>query len=154
VHDILLNVFVDNCVHQMVSLPTRQNNILHIFLTNGPQFIFDRVLKDSLGGSDHQSVLLQLCIPHTSTAHTLVKAVDIMHTFIVWDSASIDRAREYLYTYNWNHLFNVNSSPEEVWSHFFYSFERLYLMHSPYNPYKKTQTESTSQSNSKAPFYT
>jgi len=57
VHDILLNVFVDNCLHQMVSLPTRQNNILDIFLTNGPQFIFECVLKDSLGGSDHQSVL-------------------------------------------------------------------------------------------------
>jgi len=91
----------------MVSLPTRQNNIFDIFLTNDPffslrvQFIFDCVLKDSLGGSDHHSVLLQLCIPQVSAAHTLLMPIDIMHKFIVWDSESIDRAREYLYTYNW-----------------------------------------------------
>jgi len=118
VHDLLLNVFVDNCLHQMVSVPMRQNNILDIFLTNCSQFIFDCVIKDSFGGSDHQSVLLEFCISQTSTAHTLLKPVDIMHKFIVWESASIDHVHEYLYAYNWTDLFNVNSSPEELWSNF------------------------------------
>jgi len=100
VQDVILNMFLNNCLHQIVSQPTRLNNILDLFLTNVPQFVFDCVLKDRLGSSDHESVLLHICIPqaYLPVSITTQNPSAILNCFIVWNSDAISRVQEYLHT--------------------------------------------------------
>jgi len=63
VHNIFLNLFVDNDLRQVIRSPTRLNNILDIFLTNILTLVFDWALNDKLGSSDHHTIVLNICIP-------------------------------------------------------------------------------------------
>ena len=48
---------------QMVKLPTRENNILDLFLTNQPGKVHATKTLPSLGSSDHDLVFHEIFIP-------------------------------------------------------------------------------------------
>ena len=117
VHDVLMNLFITNCLHQIVKMPTRLNNILDIFLTSVPTLVSDCSLCDPLGASDHDSVLLELSIPSGNTTPNgngpLAKV-----PIILWNSVSIAKAQDYLFAFNWSTVIDIGCPPDIVWSNF------------------------------------
>jgi len=114
----IFQLFVDNNLTQMITIPTRLNNILDKFLTNLPSIVSNYVLCDPLGASDHDSVILDITLPQSIKGRVLQSSTSNFHTFILWNPNSVVRVQALISSYNWPNLFTITSSPEKVWTNF------------------------------------
>ena len=58
VHDTILNLCLELNLDQLIREPTRDKNILDVFLTTDPHLVMDYSIDLPLGASDHNSVLI------------------------------------------------------------------------------------------------
>ena len=61
-----MNVVLDSNWSQMVSAPTRENNVLDLLFTKNPESVLSVTVEEPLGDSDHSMVLAKLSISNIS----------------------------------------------------------------------------------------
>ena len=117
VQDVLLDMFMDSNLEQLVDFPTRVNNTLDLVLCTNASFIIDIKPSMPLGLSDHESVLFSLSCPSLLPASTpeLTKPISVKN---FWDAAGIINALYYLNSYDWSLVFNPLIGPELIWQRF------------------------------------
>jgi len=113
-HDVFLEFFIDNCLTQIITVPTRLDNVLDLFLTSAPLLVADCNALDPLGASDHNTLVLELIIPTNLVKPTHFQHV-IKNKFIIWNRESITKAQKYILAYGWGCMYNFCTSPESVW---------------------------------------
>ena len=58
----LCDLVNDNCLSQLVTVPTRGDNILDLLFSNSPNFITNVHLTDNLPGTDHDAIKCTLSV--------------------------------------------------------------------------------------------
>ena len=120
VHNVFLDLFTTHCLHQLSTKPTRGDSILDLFLTCTPSFIVDCSLCDALGSSDHDSLLVTICLPcpPPPRSSSVQPALPPPVRLILWTPSSVALAQEFISNFNWSPLFDIDSSPLTVWNNF------------------------------------
>ena len=77
------------CLQQMVSQPTRVNNILDLFMTNNPEIVWNMEVVNTVL-SDHRLVLVETCIDFEESPMTKLKlegfnGLNFFHKNIEWE---------------------------------------------------------------------
>ncbi len=102
----------DSFLTQVVTQPTRENNILDLVLVSDPDFDRDCKVGEKLGGSDHNIIRFNVCVQHK---------LDNNPTLITdYRNANFSLARELLPPAAWECIdsnFNV-STVEDMWTVF------------------------------------
>ena len=109
VADTLCEFVCDNFFSQLVSHPTRGDNILDLLLTTNPDLISSVRVTDSLPGCDHDAIhfMLSASIPHQST---------IKRVLYNYKAANIDDFKEVLSRVSWEFIDFKNGDIELPWS--------------------------------------
>jgi len=94
-HDVFLEFVIDTCLTQIITVPTRLDNLLDLFLTSAPLLVADCNALDPLGASDHNTLVLELIIPTNFVKPTQSQHV-IRNRFIIWNTESITKAQNYI----------------------------------------------------------
>ena len=83
VNSVFCDLIRDNCLTQLVSVPTRHHHLLDLFLTNRPDLVSKMCVVDNLPSTDHDAVhfTLNVVIPSQSSCKKILydykKAVPI-----------------------------------------------------------------------------
>jgi len=115
VHDTLLNFTVQQGYSQLVTQPTRDNNILDLVLTNEPVTICDVSVQQLFSTSDHCQVCFKVFVEQSSNEE---KDSNGDSYFRCWNAADYDSMSVYLSTINWDRLFSYNLTVDSMWSAF------------------------------------
>ena len=83
-----MNLIMDNFLCQHVNFPTRENNILDLFISSDPNMVDNLQCVGKLGSSDHVLVLAELNFK-TCVAENLQEIPD-------WKKANMDRIKDSL----------------------------------------------------------
>jgi len=115
VHDTIMNFCLELNLEQLIRKPTRDKNILDVFLTNDPQIVMDYSIDLPLGASDHNSVLIYF----NPVSIGLVKPCKKqMKSKIIWDQNSINGAINCLNQIDWRQVLDPQLHPENIWLSF------------------------------------
>lgn len=106
ISSLYIDCFLDNFLCQNVLVPTRQNNILDLILSNQPLIV---EVGESLGESDHNIIRFSINIVENHSDNT-VKTFNFA-------KANFNLIREMLEQINWDSVF-VNKSVFEMWDIF------------------------------------
>ena len=117
VHNVFLDLFLNNCLSQLVTEPTCGNNILDLFLTCTPSLFTHCSTHDSLGSSDHSSVLVTFA-PSFPPIPAGTKGLNTLKKMIFWSPLAISQVLNFLVNYDWNSVFDIMYSPQTVWLNF------------------------------------
>ena len=119
--ECIMNFAIDNGFTQMVSVATRNNNILDLVLTNEPNTLFHIQVDSPIGRSDHCCVNFTVAfesgalhVPsnaNPSTDHLTAKRYR-------WNDGDYEGIANYLSAFDWSHLFSVNLTVDSMWSAF------------------------------------
>ncbi len=60
----LINMIEDSFLTQVVTQPSRENNILDLVLVSDPDLVRDCEVGKKLGGSDHNIIRFNICVQH------------------------------------------------------------------------------------------
>jgi len=109
VTDTLCQLVHDNFLSQLVSHPTRGENVLDLLLTTNPDLIASIEVTDSLPGCDHDAIhfMLSATIPQQSTTKRVLYN---------YKSANIDDFKEVLSRVSWDIIDFDNDDIELSWS--------------------------------------
>jgi len=129
VDNIQLDFAINNGFTQLVKYPTRNDNILDIVLVNEPNAVFDVHVDLPFGCSDHSrvdfTVVLELAltsnIPDASTKQSKCYQ---------WGDADYEGIGDFLASYDWDQLFCLNPTVNEMWlafSNVMYSAIDIYV---------------------------
>jgi len=113
IHNLLLDKFVSNGFTQLVSDPTRADNILDIILTNEPTIISKVSVCEPFGNSDHSQV--QFCVDVVSE-HSVADDSYSTEKCFLWNEADYDGMNLYLSGVDWYGMLSLNLSPNDLWS--------------------------------------
>lgn len=111
---MLLDFAVDNGLTQIVSAPTRLDNVLDIVLVNEPNTVFDVDINPPLGFSDHSRVNFTIVLDSATAAHNLRDDQPTIKRYR-WCDADYNGMRDYLSNYDWANLFTVNTTVDTMW---------------------------------------
>ena len=108
--DLLSDILLDRSLTQLVTQPTRGENILDLLLTNSPDMIYQVDVVDGIPGSDHSAIqfLARFVKP------TLVRQNRPVYNF---RRADFDRFRDLLSKIPWNCCF-LTDIVDDVWISF------------------------------------
>ena len=112
VYDTLLNFTVQQGYSQLVTEPTRDNNILDLLLTNEPISICDVSVQQPFSTSDHCQVCFKVFAEQLSNEE---KNSNGDSYFRCWDAADYESMSVYLSTVNWDRLFSYNLTVDSMW---------------------------------------
>ena len=115
VHDTLLNFTVQQGYSQLVTQPTRNNNILDLLLTNEPVSICDVSVQEPFSTSDHCQVCFKVFVEQLSNEEKYSNGDSY---FRCWNAADYDSMSAYFSTINWDRLFSYNLTVDSMWSAF------------------------------------
>ena len=113
VQNIILDFVCDNGFEQMVTEPTRGNNILDIVLTNNSFLVSDVPVAPPLGNSDHNCVNFTVDIPGGDNDCEIVS-----RKIYAWNRADYESLSTYLSEINWDEFMSVNLTADSIWSSF------------------------------------
>jgi len=113
IHNFLLDTFVSNGFTQLVTDPTRGDNILDIILTNEPTIISKLSVCEPFSNSDHNQV--QFCVDVISEHSEVTNSYYTEKRFL-WHEADYDGMNLYLSAVDWYGMLTVNLSPNDLWS--------------------------------------
>jgi len=115
----LISLSQNNCLFQVVTFPTREQNILDLRFTTHPDLVLD--CKPAPGFSDHNTVIIKF------KAYALFKK-QIPREIYLYNCADWDAIKERLSTLT-DEYFNLNSgSPQdvdEIWNFFHLNFQQI-----------------------------
>ncbi len=102
----------DSLLIQVVTQPTRENNIFDIVLVSDPDLVRNCEVEEKLGGSDHNTIRFNVCVEHK---------LDDNPTLIPdYRKANFNLARELLPPTEWEYIdSNLHvSTIEDMWTVF------------------------------------
>jgi len=93
VHDVLLTMCLDCRLHQIITEPTRQGNILDIVFSNNSSLITHYHLSDPLGAGDHDTIIFKISLPNSSDQLSKKGKSGSPANVIIWSPNSIAQAQ-------------------------------------------------------------
>ena len=122
INDAFLDKMHDLGLTQINNVPTRQGNVLDVFLTNRPNLIE----KNSIipGVSDHDIIV-------TESKITAQKTVKRAHVVTVWKRANISAIQEETKTFSDDFLHQNFDDVEEAWGHIHQHLKSMLKDHIP-----------------------
>jgi len=106
IYDAFLNFVNNNGFYQYVQRPTRDNNILDIFMATSDTFLSDLSVTVQLSTSDHNTIILK--------TNLVGKATNSTESVPCWDFEHADYAaiNTYLNSTDWNDMFSSSTTVE------------------------------------------
>ena len=116
VQDVILEFTVANGLSQLVTEPTRGNNILDVVISDEPLMICRPEVVQPFSNSDHSQVEFTVFVEdsYVTSAHAAVP--NLKH--YDWSNANFELIAQYLTAVNWYDLIVVNLTPDSLWSAF------------------------------------
>jgi hypothetical protein len=114
IQDALLKLSIFEGFEQVVSTPTRGDNILDLVFTNEPLAICNVNVGPPLGNSDHCKVSFNVFF---DSAHELSQ-INSCNTVRDWKQADFAGISQYLLDIDWLYMLSVNLTTESLWSAF------------------------------------
>ena len=105
-------LFIDfvnsNCLYQLISQPTRDNNVLDLCLCTDFDMVKNVIVHSTFSTSDHSYITCELAV---------VRNTEPTKTVLNYDRADWDSIRTYLHRVNWNDML-TNCDCIEMWNRF------------------------------------
>ena len=112
----LYDSLLESSLNQLVSEPTRGNNILDLLLTTDANIIKNLTISDLLSSSDHLSLEFDVAF-NSDIKQSSVNLIDFA-------KSNLDGLREALATHNWSNLYE-KSNVDDAWTHFLREFNNV-----------------------------
>jgi len=128
IQDTFLDFVCSSGYDQMVTDPTRNDNILDIVLTSHPLSISNLQVIEPFSTSDHNSVVFSVDI--SPKCYNCVYDSDSAHKSYDWRRANCEAFSSYLSSVDWDHFMSVNLTAESIWINFkqiFFSAADLFV---------------------------
>ena len=113
IQDVILDFTCDNGFDQMVTEPTRGDNVLDVVLTNNRFLVSDVRVASPLGNSDHSRVNFVVDIPDRYNESTTSSS-----KIYSWSRADYESLSSYLMQIDWNTFMSVNLTADAIWTSF------------------------------------
>ena len=138
IQNTILDFICDNGFEQIVTEPTRENNILDVLMTNNNFLVSDVQVTPPLGCSDHSCVFFTVDLPDKDS-HQVTSSKNVYS----WASADYESLNNYLLQVDWYNFMSVHLTTESIWTAFksvlFDAFDKFVPVRklSTYNPRKR-----------------
>ena len=121
---LFLETLSENLLSQIISEPTRDNNILDLLITNNTDSILSVSVLPPFSSSDHNIICAELsrALPRVETQHRRI---------FLYSEGDYTSLQQEIRQINWEDLFE-NKSMEEAWEIFKSTYNRLILDHIPH----------------------
>ena len=113
---LLLDLCQSSALCQLVSEPTRENNILDLVLTNDLQLISSLVVVEPFSTSDHNAILFKIC--SSATPSVLSSHCDEFINYVNWNGGHWDEFAAYCDSMDWVLLLSTAHTADECWKVF------------------------------------
>ena len=115
IHDCLLSFCQQHSLDQLVSEPTRYDNILDLLFVSDPHVVTNYIITPPLSTGDHNVVLFSTVGLVSADNHEIVRE---SISIALWNEDAISTAEQFLYSFDWSSIFVYSISPEEIWQGF------------------------------------
>ena len=109
----LYDCAISNGFVQVVSEPTRGNNLVDLVLTNQPFRVLIANVEHSFGSSDHNSVSFSVAFERIKS-----RTVEGVQRRYLWKKGNYEDMSHYLNEYDWAYMLSVNFKPDDLWGAF------------------------------------
>jgi hypothetical protein len=116
IEQLLSDFAISNSLLQVVSEPTRNDNLLDVVLVNEPCIVGTVNVEPPFSTSDH--CLVQFMLALESAPQFAPKTVISSSKYYVWSEADYTGMAGYLDHVDWNHLFSHNLTADAMWAEF------------------------------------
>jgi hypothetical protein len=115
IQDCLISFCQQHSLDQLVSEPTRYDNILDLLFVSDPHVVTNYIITPPLSTGDHNVVLFSTVGLVSADNHEIVRE---RISIALWNEDAISKAEQFIYSFDWSSILVYSISPEEIWQGF------------------------------------